>query len=194
MRKDDAQELFAAAMSRHGATPVHALHKEALQLLIQGKADLAINKLYSILFDPPHDSRIAVDLLRILLLEHRFDEAEQLTCKLPVQLLEDGQLDTLRTHVELIAASNPAENKIPRLMMNYYMSLEENPDQLEKRLKLASILLKIDDIESALEQLYAIRQADRTFRDDIGQRGMLALFSMLGDDDELVDKYRSRIS
>ena len=141
-----------------------------------------------------HDSRIAVDLLRILLLEHRFDEAEQLTCKLPVQLLEDGQLDTLRTHVELIAASNPAENKIPRLMMNYYMSLEENPDQLEKRLKLASILLKIDDIESALEQLYAIRQADRTFRDDIGQRGMLALFSMLGDDDELVDKYRSRIS
>ena len=169
-------------------------HKLALDLVREGKPDQAIEKLYAAMTAHPADYRIPADLLRVLVLEQRFEEADKLVSKLTPEIQRDNQLRVLCAQVEIITASNPREGDTPKLLINYYKSLEENPDQLEKRLKLASILVKIDDLESALEQLYAIRQADRTFRDDIGHRGMLALFGILGEENDLVARYRGKIT
>jgi thioredoxin-like negative regulator of GroEL len=173
---------------------IRADHKLALDLVREGKPDQAIEKLYEAMTAHPADYRIPADLLRVLVLEQRFEEAEELVRNLTQEMQSDNQLSMLCTQVEIITASHPRESDTPKLLVNYYRSLEENPDQLEKRLKLASILVKIDDLESALEQLYAIRQADRTFRDDIGHRGMLALFGMLGEENDLVTRYRGKIT
>jgi thioredoxin-like negative regulator of GroEL len=70
------------------------------------------------------------------------------------------------------------------------------PDQVEDlntRLELTSRLLKINDIGNSLEQLYQIRKKDRAFRNDLGHRGMLALFNMLGNTGELYKNYREII-
>lgn len=168
-------------------------HAQALSLLKQGEIELAIQKLTEAMLHSPEDSRIPADLLRALVLEQRFDDAERLVYNLPVGLMNDPQLRNLCAHVELITANTSPDSDMPKLIMNYYMSLEESPDQPEKRLELASILLKIDDIESSLEQLYMIRLHDRAFRNDIGHRGMQALFAMLGDEHELVEKYRLKL-
>lgn len=172
----------------------HAEHELALELARQGKPDQAIDKLYVVMAAHPGDCKIPGDLLKILILEKRFEEADKLVSNLPTKMQDDEHLRILCAQVELITASNPREQDMPKLLVNYYRSLDENPGQVEKRLKLASILLKIDDLESSLEQLYAIRQTDRTFRDDIGHRGMIALFGILGDENDLVLKYRAKIT
>lgn len=171
-----------------------AAHIEALELVRNGDNDLAIRKLTLASQQAPEDSRIPADLIRVLILEQRLDEAQRLIEGLAPALLEDPVLRDLCTQVELIIASSPAEKDIPKLIMNHYMELEATPGQLDKRLELASILFKIDDIESALEQLYQIRQHDREFHNDLGQRGMLALFAILGDEHELVQKYKDLLS
>lgn len=173
---------------------MHADHAEALTLLRQGNSEKAIQKLTEASLQAPEDSRIPADLLRVLILEHQFEEAQRLLSSLSAELLQDSQLRNLCTHVELVSASMPSERDVPKLIMNHYMSLEESPEQPGKRLELASILLKIDDIESSLEQLYLIHQYDRGFRNDIGHRGMQALFAMLSEEDELVKKYRLKLA
>jgi len=180
-------------MSEHVESAATRAHAEALQLVRQGRNGQAIRKLTAAARQAPEDSRIHADLIRILILEQRLDQAEDIARNLPPTLLEDRALRDLCTHIELINASTPAEKDIPKLIMNHYMELETAPGRLDTRLELASILFKIDDIESALEQLYQIHLQDRGFRNDIGHRGMQALFSILGDGHELVREYRRRL-
>jgi len=140
------------------------------------------------------DAMTPADMLRRLLLDGRLDEAARLAASLPREALQDTTLRDLVTHVELVTACQADEASLPKLIMQHYMTLEESPDDLPRRLELASILLQIDDLDSALEQLLQIRRHDRGFRDDIGHRGLLALFGMLGEDHELTRRYRDRIS
>lgn len=188
-----SDETLGDILSQHLTNILRPEHIEALDLLKDGQTGQALDKLTDAQQKTPHDSRITADLLRLLVLEQRLDEAERLAGGLPDNLLQDTELSKLCAHVELITASKSPDSDMPKLIMNYYMQLEESPDQPEMRLELASILVKIDDIESAMEQLYRIHQHDRGFRNDIGQRGMMALFSMLDDDDELVKKYRGKL-
>ena len=41
-----------------------------------------------------------------------------------------------------------------------------------------------------MAQLIEIARRDRKFRDDIGRHGLLAIFNILGDDNDLVRDYR----
>ena len=189
-----SDETLATILSQHLTGALQPGHAEALDLLKTGHTEQALDKLTQAAQKWPDDSRITADLLRVLVLEQRLEDAERLASSLPTNLLQDADLSNLCAHVELLTASKSPDSDMPKLIMNYYMQLEESPDQPEMRLELASILLKIDDIESAMEQLYRIHKHDRDFRNDIGQRGLISLFTMLDDDDELVKKYRRKLS
>jgi putative thioredoxin len=48
-----------------------------------------------------------------------------------------------------------------------------------------------DDYAAAMEQLLEIVRRDHNFRDQAGRNGLLAIFSLLGEDDERVRRYRA---
>ena len=51
--------------------------------------------------------------------------------------------------------------------------------------------LVADEYEPAMEQLLEIARRDRAFHHDAGHAGLLALFELLGDDDERVQRYHA---
>jgi len=50
------------------------------------------------------------------------------------------------------------------------------------------------EYESALDKFIEILRIDRGFRDDAGRKGLLSVFEILGNDHELVGRYRARMS
>jgi putative thioredoxin len=64
---------------------------------------------------------------------------------------------------------------------------EEN---LEVRYQLCALKLIDDDYDGAMSLLLEIMRKDSEFRNGVGRNGLLALFNLLGNKDELVDRYR----
>lgn len=68
-----------------------------------------------------------------------------------------------------------------------------NAGDLDARLQLANLYVARNEYRSALDQLLDIVRRDRKFKDDIGRRTMLEVFTLLGPH-ELVDEYRRRLA
>ena len=66
-----------------------------------------------------------------------------------------------------------------------------NPDNLEARYQLSAVQLVASDYDAAMKQLLEIARRDSSFRHDAGRTGLLALFELLGDEDERVIRYRA---
>ena len=64
---------------------------------------------------------------------------------------------------------------------------------LEARYELAMRLAGDEQWEEAFELLLHIVATDRQFRDDLGRVAMVRLFEVLGDEDEITDRYRRRM-
>ncbi|HQR52964.1 MAG TPA: tetratricopeptide repeat protein, partial [Burkholderiales bacterium] len=65
-----------------------------------------------------------------------------------------------------------------------------NPDDLPARLALAKACAQAKRYEAAMEHLLEIIRRDRSFENDIGLRTMLRVFNLLGNEGDLVNKYR----
>jgi putative thioredoxin len=71
--------------------------------------------------------------------------------------------------------------------------VEANPSDLEARYHLAASLARSRDYQAAIDQLLAIVERNRAFRDDGARKMLLALFSALGDD-PIVAQGRRRLA
>ncbi|HWQ11318.1 MAG TPA: thioredoxin [Roseiflexaceae bacterium] len=72
--------------------------------------------------------------------------------------------------------------------------LEENPNDLEARYALAAHQVRGQRYADAIEQLLAIVQRSRAFREDAARKTLLALFTALGDEHPLVVEGRKRLA
>jgi len=59
--------------------------------------------------------------------------------------------------------------------------------------QLAAHKVRLGDHEAALELLLRLLQKDRTYGDDAGRKGMLAVFEIIGTSNPLVARYRGRM-
>ena len=57
-----------------------------------------------------------------------------------------------------------------------------------------SLVLENSERGPVMEQLLEIVRHDRTFRDDAGRKGLIAIFNMLGHEDEAVSSYRALLT
>lgn len=92
---------------------------------------------------------------------------------------------TLADLVNETAESSPAELQ---------ERVENDPADLEARYQLAAHQVSGRRYADAIEQLLAIVERNRAFRDDGGRRVLLALFAALGDQDPLVPGNRRRLA
>ncbi len=93
--------------------------------------------------------------------------------------------NTLAVHAGFLLAAKDAP---PREKL--IESIAADPDNLEARYQLSAVHLVADEYEPAMEQLLEIARHDSAFRNDAGRTGLLALFELLGEEDERVRRYR----
>lgn len=68
--------------------------------------------------------------------------------------------------------------------------IRDNKNDLDARLNVANYYVSQRQFEPALEQLLEIIRRDRSFRDDIARKTMLAIFNLMGGKQDLVTRYR----
>lgn len=192
IRNAESEKSLRQILAKHIPQGLSSLHTRAIEHVQSGKTEEALQLLAEAVIETPDDVRIPADMLKLLIRQARFTEAEKLGYSIPLPLQNNPSISLLMTHLEIINAS-PKEDESPIETINTLYNKLNHEVDLNTRLELASRLLKIDDIENSLEQLYQIRQKDRAFRNNLGHRGMLALFSLLGNSGKVYERYRKKI-
>jgi len=168
-----------------GAT-LRAPHMAALQAFQKGKVEQAVTLAAQAALDNPEDFRIPLDLAKLLVLQGRHHQAHDLLNALPTPAKENAEISALLTHLGFILAAQDAP---PPDTLEARIAAD--PDDLEARYRLAAMKLIQNEYTHAMAQLIEIARRDRKFRDDVGRKGLLAIFNILGDENNMVRYYRS---
>jgi putative thioredoxin len=159
----------------------------ALRIHAQGDTASAVRLAAEAALTDPQNTRIPLDLAKLLVLQGRYTQADDLLQALPAEVREElPELRRLTAHVSILRTAREAP---PAADME--QSIAANPDNLEARYQLSAVQLVASDYDAAMQQLLEIARRDPSFRHDAGRTGLLALFELLGDEDERVIHYRA---
>lgn len=163
-----------------------ALRREAFEMHARGDTARAVRRVTEAALANPQDSRIPLELAKLLVLQGQFAPADDLLQALPAAMRETPALRQLAAHVAFLRAAHEAP---PATELEE--AIATNPDNLEARYQLSAVQLLANDYDAAMQQLLEIARRDRDFRRGAGRNGLLALFDLLGDDDERVVRFRT---
>ncbi|MSQ60667.1 MAG: thioredoxin [Betaproteobacteria bacterium] len=170
-------------------SPAQILRQEAAQARAEGDNERALKILsQAALLDPRNDEIIA-DQAQVLLDMGESDQAQAAIKRLSPLASHNSWINTLIAKVQF-AANTTAEEDTESLRAR----VAANPADLESRFNLANQLVMKQEFEPALDHLLEIVQRDRNFRDDIGRKTMLSLFSLITDRGDLVRRYRQALA
>lgn len=164
-------------------TPSELARKEARILFDRGDALGALAKLDSALVLDARNEAARVDKVEILITLDRIDDARALVNTLNPLTLDEPRVATLRAKLEFANGTSVDQSTLLTRIAQY-------PGDLQARLDLARHYVAAQAHEQALDQLIEIIRKDRKFGDDAGRRTMLEVFNLLGNQGELVSKYR----
>jgi len=155
----------------------------------EGNVDQACALLAKAALDDPENSSIALDLAKLLILKSDYTKAETVLQALPSGMREEEEVATLLVHAGFlrVAQTAPGIEELER-------DISATPEKSVARYQLSALKLIANDFEGAMEQLLEIVKHDRTFRDDAGRKGLVAIFNMLGNEEALVLRYRTLLT
>ena len=130
-----------------------------------------------------------LDLIDLLIDINELDEADRLLKEIIYRARDEERVRTLEARFGL-ASARPASADEAALRAR----IDDNGADLEARLELASLAAEKGEFDTALENLLAIVQQDRGFKDDAGRKTMIQVFSLMPSDSPLLRDYRSRLA
>jgi putative thioredoxin len=173
-------------ISKHVSREANGKYATALQAYQRGDLDQAVTQAAEAALAAPDNPRLAIDLVKLLMLQQRFSQANELMKSLPQEVRQHPEIRNLSVHVGFIRTAGDAPP-----VATLERAIADNPDDLEARYRLCAIKMTQDDYAAAMEQLLEIVHRDHGFRDQAGRNGLRAIFSLLGEDDERVRRYRA---
>ena len=164
------------------------LREQAMETYQRGERESALQMLRAARQAEPDNHQLTLDYARLCLRERRLQDVDELLLTLPRDIRDEPEAVQLRALLDfaLGAADAPPLSTLEQ-------TLAGNPDDMEARYQLGASYVLNDRMEDALEAFMYILQHDRTFRDDIGRKSLLAAFVLLGDEGELVNNYRRKL-
>jgi putative thioredoxin len=178
-----------AILERHVSRESDDARVEARVLVEGGELEQARALLEKAHAADPGNVRLVPDLANVLIDLGELAAAKELLSALPVNEKAEGEVQAALARLSFADAAEESP-KADELMQ----AIDADPKDCESRYRLAAIRITGGDYEAALDQFLEILRTDRGFRDDAGRKGLLSVFEMLGSDDPLVGRYRSRMS
>ena len=173
--------------------PSEIQRRKAARLRAAGDENGAATSLRAAIALDPENDAARLDLASLLIEagtadQERLEEAKQVLEH--VSRRNPGPVvAALRTRLEALEASTnlPSESDLEA-------RIKANATDLQARLDLANRLIAERRFAPALEQLLAIVEQQRDFRDDVPRKTMLAVFDLASDQRDLVSSFRRRLA
>lgn len=166
-------------------TPSEQLRREAMRDYADGDASTALAKLDRVAALEPLNRMAAVDRAEVLMALGQLDAARTALEALDVLMRREDRVQALLARLNIATGAADAPDATA---LEARIAADEN--DLDARLQLANLHAANQHYDAAFDQLLEVVRRDRRFRDDAGRKQMVALFSLLGEDDELVSRYR----
>jgi putative thioredoxin len=181
----ESEQSLRAFIDKHIARPSDRLLALALGRYQQGDTAAALALLAEAALDDPDNARLPLTQAKLLLREQRHADVQALIDALPKASQDQAEFANLYAHAGFLAAAGdaPAAEQLQA-------RIAQDGGDLIARYQLSALALLNDAYEPALEQLLEIVRRDRGFMNDIGRRGMTAIFALLGREHELSQRYR----
>jgi len=154
----------------------------------QGRREEALEMLRKARQAEPENHQVTLDFARLCLQAGRLEEADRLLMELPREVRDEPAAVQLRGLLDFSSAAQDAP-PLEELERN----VSASPGDLPQRYRLGALYVLNDRMEEAMEAFMYILQHDRSFRDDIGRRSLLAVFEILGNEEDLVQSFRRRL-
>ena len=164
------------------------IRTSAIEIFQEGRQEEALEMLRSARQAEPENHQLTLDYAGLCLQAGRLGETERLLTELPRDVRDATEAIQLRA---LLDFSSAALDAPPLEELEH--SVSANTDDMTLRYQLGAVYVLNDRMEAALDAFMFILEHDRKFRDDIGRRSLLAVFELIGNEGELVQRYRRRM-
>lgn len=185
----ESDATFRAAIAPHLTRASDHVHADAVASFQQGQIERAYSLLAQAALDDPDNPRLPLDLAKLMTLNGEHQRAYDFLNSLPEPAASRPEVEQLLMHLTFfLAAQRAPEASVLRARV-----LAE-PTDLEARLQLAAGYLFADDYPAALDELIEITRRDRSYRQDLGRRAVLAVLAMPDLPPALASAYRLRLA
>ena len=138
----------------------------------------------------PENFRIYPLLIETLLRTGNYDEAADTIASLPVNVQQDEEIVRLSAVLGFARQAGQGGGNPESLVE----TLRNEPDNLDARYRLSVLNVVNGDYETAMNNLLEIIRRDRNYKNDAGRKALVDVFTILGNQGELVKKYRARLA
>lgn len=182
----ESDEVLRRFVDKQLADSADSRLRHALTAQARGDTGSAVRLAAEAALADPHDPRIPLELAKLLVLQQRYAQADDLLQALPEEARAVPELRRLATHVGFLRAARDAPP--PEALER---TIAADPDDLEARYRLGAVRLVASDYEAAMQQLLEIVARARGTARERARHGLLELFEMLGENDDRVVRYRN---
>jgi putative thioredoxin len=161
---------------------------QAAQAQAAGDTDGALRLLAQAAAVEPRNDDVHVARAELLLALGRTDEAEQAAAEISPLASQAPRVTRLMAQLRFARGAAGADAQA------LAQRIDADPADLDARLQLAHAHVQAQHYEPAMEQLLEIIRRDRKWNQEAGRKTMLAIFDLLGGQDELVGRYRRMLA
>ncbi len=177
-----------AFLDKHIPRESDNLVAQSNQRLLEGDVEGAMQLAEEAARSDPENPRTLIAYARLKAALGDREEAETVLDSLPADVQASPELTGFRAQLRFdrLAETGPAPDELEQ-------RINTDPADSEARYYLALNLIVEGEYEQALEHLLQLMQKDRAYGDDAGRKGMLEVFEILGEGNELVNRFRNRM-
>ncbi len=184
----ESEASVHAFLRKHVGGESADLRAAALKAFEDGDAAGAASLAARAALAEPDDPQASLDVAKLLVLQGRYAEAENLLAALPEALRTRPEARALQAHAGFLGAARdapPAET--------LEQAVAADPGDLEARYRLAAVRLLADDYEGAMTQLLEVMRREPGFRAGAARNGLFAVLALLGEQDARVQRVRAEL-
>ncbi len=177
-----------AMIDKHVDNPAKQGLEQARQLLANKQPQQALELLKALNQQYPENTDILIAIAQAYLDNDDHRLCQELLDALPDKLKEDETLRNIRSQLELAAsvAQLPDLSEIEK-------ELEKDPENIDLLIKKANLYMARKEYQTAMETLLLAIKKDPGYNDGAARKNLLQIFSILGNADADVRKYRNKL-
>jgi putative thioredoxin len=175
-------------INKHIPRESDKLMVQALEQYEAGEIETALENMKQAAAMDEDNHRIQVMYAKCLVEQGHYQEANDIVRVLPAKVQLDEQVASLMARLEFanIAKGAPDEDTLQQM-------ITDDDNNHQARYQLAAKKILAEDYEGAMTLLLEIMKRDRKFDDDAGRKALVKVFELLGNQGDLVSRFRRQM-